>query len=500
MPHRSFYHNWVSYAGTAIAALAFIAFIFLLLFHTLGGGLHAPYAGLVIFVVVPAFLILGLLLIPIGMFFEWWRWKRNKPPSIAGYPELDLNNPRHRRAVSLFAIGALVLVFLSVYGNYRAYKYTESVTFCGTLCHRVMQPEYVTHANSAHARVRCVDCHVGPGAEWFVRAKIQGVKQIYEVATDNYPRPIPAPINELRPARAICEQCHWPAKFFGAQQRNTVHFLPDEQNTRWEIDMLVKVGGTGPAAPQARQIHWHMNPGVRIEYFATDRARQNIPWVRLTDLNTGEATVYSTTPAPSKKQLNSAEIRTMDCMDCHDRPTHIFRSPSELVNTGMAAGELDPALPYMKRTAVKLLAKHYRSEDAALNAIAGEMQSYYQHNYPDLASKKKKSITRAIAYLQETYRNDFFPYMKVRWDTYADNIGHLNSLGCYRCHDGLHKSAGGGAIGNGCTTCHTIMRQGTPAKMSFSAHPEGLPFEHPENISGLWREMDCSECHSGTLP
>jgi hypothetical protein len=497
---RSFRHNWISYVGAVTAILAFAAFVFLLIFHALGGAVHAPYAGLVIFILIPAFLIFGLLLIPVGMLFEWWRWKRHKAPSIPEYPELDLNNPRHRRAVLIFGTVSLVLVFLSVYGSYQALQYTESVAFCGTLCHRVMQPEYVSHKYSAHARVRCVDCHVGPGAGAFFRSKMQGVVQVYDVATHSYPRPIPFPIINLRPARAICEQCHWPEKFFGAQEIKTVHFLPDKQNTRWVISLLLKVGGGGPWNPGARGIHWHVGRYTRIEFIATEEQLQTIPWVRYVDLRTGKATVYTASGAPPADQIPASKIHTMDCMDCHDRPTHIFRSPSDLVNRAMAAGYIDPALPGVKNVGATLLAENYGSTQVALKAIAHGMNSYYTKNYPEVARERSAQLSAAVSWLQAAYRENFFPYMKVRWDTYADNIGHLNSLGCYRCHDGLHKSPDGHVIGKNCTKCHTIIQQGTPGKMSFSTEPEGLAFQHPESIGGLWQTMNCSDCHTGVAP
>jgi NapC/NirT cytochrome c family, N-terminal region len=497
---RRFYHNWISYAGTVLAVLAFISFVFLLMFHSLGGAVHAPYGGLVTFIVVPAFLILGLLFIPLGMVFEWWRWKRHKPPSIGAYPKIDLNLPRHRRVLGFISIVTLILVFLSVFGSYKTYQYTESVAFCGTLCHGVMQPEYVSHEVSPHARVRCVDCHVGPGAEGFFQSKLQGTVQLYEIVTRMVPRPIPVPVSVLRPVRVACEQCHWPAKFFGAEELKTVHYLPDKQNTEWDITLLLKVGGGGPWNPQAKGIHWHVGPHTRIEYIATDRQSQIIPWVRYTDLETGKALVYTMQKGSFSGSIKASGVRTMDCVDCHDRPTHIYNSPSFLMNSAMAAGYVDPSLPDVKRLGVQLLAAKYDSQQAATVAIATGVEFYYRKNYPRIAEAKAPAIARAVNKLQVIYRENFFPYMKVRWDTYVDNIGHLNSLGCYRCHDGLHKTSGGEMIGRECTKCHTIIEQGTPGKMAYSVGPEGLTFQHPENIGGVWQMLDCNQCHTGATP
>ena len=500
MRTQRLYHNWLSYAGVAIAVLSFVAFGFLLIFQALGAGVQAPYAGLVIFILVPAVLLAGLLLIPVGMFFEWWRRKRNKPPSMDLYPKLDLNDQGDRKAVFFVATVTLFLVFLSVYGSYRAYQYTESVAFCGTLCHREMQPEYVTHDDSPHARVRCVECHVGPGAEWFIRSKEEGIRQVYQVATNTVPRPIPAPIERLRPARAICEQCHWPAVFIGDKEIPTVHFLPDKQNTRWTITLLLKVGGSSRWRPQSPGIHWHVASHIRVEYIATDQYRQNIPWVRRIDLRTGQTTTFSVSGGPSQEEIGRSEIRTMDCIDCHNRPTHILRSPSDLLNRSMAAGYIDASLPDVKSVGVTLLDKKYDSGEAALQQIASGMASYYRDHYPDLAREKKPLISAAVSWLQEVYRENSFPYMKVRWDTYADNIGHLDSVGCFRCHDGLHKSSSGEVVGKECTKCHIILQQGTTGNMSFSSEPQGLAFQHPESIGDLWKAMNCSDCHTGAIP
>jgi len=326
---------------------------------------------------------------------------------------------------------------------------------------------------------------------------------VYAVTFNLYPRPIPVPIHSLRPAQQTCEQCHWPKHFFGGQQRKLVHFLPDEQNTRWEVGLLIKTGGGSPATGQTEGIHWHMNIASRVEYVATDEKRQQIPWVRMTDLNTGKATEYTSTADPlSEDDIARANVRAMDCMDCHDRPTHIFRSPSYAVNLALETGRIDAALPFIKSTGVELLAKEYDSTDAAVAAIKEGVTKFYQDKYPDVLRTRADAIAEAIATLQDIYRRNFFPKMKVRWDVYADNIGHLLSSGCYRCHDGLHTSADGKTITKECRSCHTILAQGKlqEAAVEYSSEPEGLEFQHPEDIGGAWQEMKCSECHTGALP
>jgi len=265
-------HNRLSYAGTAIAVLALILFVFLFVLHSFTGAAQAPYAGLIIFIFVPAVLILGLVLVPVGMLVEWRRLRRTGVRSIPRFPIVDLNDASQRNAVAMFAVGSMLLLFLSVFGSFQAYEATESVSFCGTLCHAVMAPEFTAYENSPHARVRCVDCHVGPGADWYVKSKLSGSYQVYAVLFDKYPRPIPAPISSLRPAQQTCEQCHWPKQFFGGQQKKMVHFLPDENNTRWEINL------DWPSAPRrlrdrARRLGIPASRGYR-RHVATDEVRR----------------------------------------------------------------------------------------------------------------------------------------------------------------------------------------------------------------------------------
>lgn len=496
------FHNWLSLAGAVIAALSLFVFVFLFILHSIVDTSEAPYAGLVIFVLVPMFFISGLVLIAVGMLIEWRLQRAKGAVPARRFPIIDLNNKDERNATFIFAVGSVLLLLLVTLSSYKAYHVTDSVPFCGKLCHSVMQPEYTAYQNSPHARVRCVDCHVGPGADWFVKSKMSGLYQVYTVLLDKYPRPISVPIASLRPAQETCEQCHWPQQFFGAQQKRLTHFLPDKDNTRWDVNLLIRIGGGSPETGLTEGIHWHMNIANKVEYIATDRTRQHIPWVRMTNLDTGRATEYfSTENQLSNEEIAQAEIRTMDCMDCHNRPTHIFRSPSYSMNLALGTGKINPELPFIKQTGVKLLSENYESTELALKEIESGIKTFYQDNHSPLTDHKEDSISDAISEIQSIYKNNFFPdVMKVRWDIYPNNIGHLNFPGCYRCHDGLHRSADGKAITNTCTACHTIMSQGTPEDMEYSMKPDGLEFRHPEDIGEMWKEMKCSDCHTGELP
>lgn len=494
-------HNHLSYAGATIAALAFLAFLFLVFFHTVTQTIRAPYAGLVIFLLTPAILLAGLLLIPIGMLFEWRHWRRTGVRSIPALPLIDLNRPAHRNAALVFAVGSILLLFVTGFGSYETYRYTESVPFCGALCHTVMHPEYTTYRSSPHERVACVACHVGPGADWFVKSKLSGLYQVWAVTFDKYPRPIPTPIENLRPSRETCEQCHWPGQFFGGKQKRIVHFLADERNTQSVVDLLVRVGGGDPAAGAPGGIHWHLNTGSRIEYIAADEHRQTIPWVRVTELATGRTTTYVSAENPRPASLLAgARPREMDCMDCHNRPTHIFHSPSEAVDLAMSSGSLDSTLPFLKRKAVELLAAKYPSVDSALIAIDRGLKGFYGERYPEVMHQRIASVSGAAERLKDIYRENFFPEMKARWDVYPDNVGHLVFPGCARCHDGKHRSPDGKVITRDCTACHTIVAQGPPPRIRFATTPEGLPFQHPEDVGDVTGDLGCSGCHTGASP
>jgi Ni/Fe-hydrogenase b-type cytochrome subunit len=488
------YRNWISFAGTGIAAVGLFVFVVLTAYHTIGGGaLAEPYGDLVIFFGPPMLVIAGVVVVLIGMYVQWIRWRMHKPLSFARYPKWDLNLARERKALLVVAIGAVLLSVPAIYGGYQAYLYTDAVPFCGAVCHS-MTPEYVTYKLSPHARVECAQCHVGPGATGYIESKVRGVEELVETMQDRYPRPIPVPVVSLRPIRGNCEQCHWPANFFGAKLLRDVHFLSDEQNTRWEIDMAVLVGGGSPVGRSELGIHWHV--ASKVEYVAADAERQNITWVRAVDPKTGQANVYTSQPQ-SSTAAPAGEIRTMDCVDCHNRPSHILQSPDRSVDVALADGRLDASLPFIKQQGVAALTAAYADRKQAFEGIDSALRGYYQKTYAQVYAGKQQAINAAIAYLQDTYNRYFFPAMKVRWDTYSVNEGHLQFPGCFRCHDGQHKSLGGKAIRSDCGDCHKILQQGKTGSLQFAKGPEGLAFEHPVDIGNAWAEQPCNSCHTG---
>jgi nitrate/TMAO reductase-like tetraheme cytochrome c subunit len=318
-------YNWTSITGVTLALIALFMILFLFIISVfLNQG--SSYLGLIIYILLPGFLIMGLILIPLGMFFSARKRKRNHAEGVNKWPLIDLNDVRHRNGFFIFIIGTAVFLLISAIGSYEAFHYTESVEFCGKICHKIMTPEYTAYQHSPHARVACVDCHVGTGASWYVKSKLSGLYQVYAATIGSYPKPIPTPVRNLRPARETCEQCHWPQKFYSRQLRLERHYLADSSNTEWDINMVVRIGASLSALGLQEGIHWHINPNTRIEYIASDISRTKIPWVRYTNIKTGKVSIFKSTEEKTDK-LNTSDSRIMDCMDCHNRPSHNYLPP-----------------------------------------------------------------------------------------------------------------------------------------------------------------------------
>ena len=488
------FYNPISMVGAIIASVTFGTIIILMVIDAIWNTLP-PYFGIVTYILLPSVLILGLIIIPIGALIERKHWRKAAEAGIPPLPRIDLNDGRQRTAFFLFSTGTLLLMLFSAIGGYRAFDFTESVTFCGKICHAVMRPEYTTYLHSPHARVACVQCHVGAGASWYVKSKLSGAYQVYAVLFNKFPRPIPTPIKNLRPARETCEQCHWPQSFVGERRITKEYFLEDSANTRWTLDMLIKIGKSTPGEAQRPPVHWHVTHTV--QYLPADSTLQNIPWVRIVRSD-GKSVIFSTDNNPfTPDSVKKLTVKTMDCIDCHNRPTHIIKTPGDAVNDAMASGTIDPALPWIKQTAVNALIPRYTNTKDALDSIALTINAFYKDKYPAVASQRGSDISEAVASVQKIYQNNFFPYMRVDWRAYNNNIGHENYLGCFRCHDGNHKSPDGQVIPNNCETCHIILSQGP--KLQPQVNLAGVEFEHPPaGIGDSWKGGLCTDCHDGT--
>jgi hypothetical protein len=445
-------HNAISLIGTAIAlaALVLIASLFTMEQFGFEGG---PYLGILTYLILPLIFVIGLILIPVGAVL--WRHKMRRTPGGEGmplFPVFDLNVVHTRRWLLVFIGATMVNIVILASATYKGVEVMESVEFCGMACHSVMEPEHTAHARSPHSRVACADCHIGPGANWFVKSKLDGAWQLVSVALDLYPRPVPTPLHDLRPARDTCEQCHWPTKFVGDKLREIKHYKEDEANTELTTALLLRVGGASGSGSSG--IHWHVDPDVSIRY-RSDETREEIYEVELTKAD-GTVTEYSDRRAPEEGGV----WRTMDCVDCHNRPTHIYDSAGPAVDRAIREARIDRSLPFVKREGLRIIDAEYESHEAARTTISDELRAYYAEYYPELAESSAELISSAAEALGDLYAANVFPDMQVWWDTYPDHIGHEQSPGCLRCHSRSMRTADREQVSNDCDTCHVLLAEG----------------------------------------
>lgn len=453
--------NVTSLAGTALA-LASIVLIVSLFFVQQMGFEGGPYLGILTFLVLPMLAIVGLIMIPVGNLM--WRRKVRKTPEgqdMPALPVFDLNSPHTRKWTLIFiAITAVNVVILSG-ATYKGIHHMETTEFCGLACHSVMHPEHTAHALGPHSRVTCAGCHIGPGADWFVKSKLDGAWQLISVNLGLYPKPIPTPLHNLRPARDTCEQCHWPDKFVGDRLRVLKRFEEDEANTELTTALLMKVGGVGLG--HSTGIHWHVDPNIHIRY-RSDETREEVYEVEFTNAD-GELKHFADRRAPEEGGV----WRTMDCVDCHNRPAHNFQSPGNEVDRAIAAGLIDRSLPFVKREAMRVVQEQYPSHDEARAVMSEELRNFYAENYPEVAGAQAAAIDAAATALGDIYASNVFPRMKIWWDTYPNHIGHTQSAGCERCHARSMRTAEREQISNDCETCHVLLaeREENPPLLSL---------------------------------
>jgi hypothetical protein len=440
--------NRVSAVGVALTTASALLFLFLLLLDLLGF-LRNPYVGIVIFVLVPALFALGLLLIPLGLWLE--RRRRGEPPTT--WPSLDLKDPTTRRVTA--SVGVLTLVNLAIISlaSYGAVEYGESQAFCGQVCHEVMGPEFVAHQAGLHANVECVACHVEPGAGPFLKAKLNGTRQLWLVAAGSFRRPIPVPLEHMPDVEQTCAHCHAPDRFVGDKIKVFYEHADDEANTPNTTVVRLKVGGPVSGTGSGVGIHWHMNRANVVEYVATDDKRETIPYVRVATPD-GKVREYYAEGATAAT-VEGKPRRTLSCLDCHTRPAHAFGTSAErAVDTAIGEGLINPRIPFIRREAVRALKAAYPSHDVAEAQIDRSIREALNAKLPH--AFEEADLRRAIGATQALYRRSVFPSMKIGWGTYADQGGHTTSPGCFRCHDDEHKTRDGLPIRQDCELCHII--------------------------------------------
>ncbi|NTW60563.1 MAG: cytochrome C [Nitrospirae bacterium] len=490
--------NPVSLTGLIIAVFNIGFIVFLSVVEAFSKRVH-PYADLVIWLMLPAFVLFGVALIIIGIRRERRR-EREGAVIERRFLVLDFNDPRRRKTAILVLTAFLLLSLLYAFAGYKAYEFTESETFCGMMCHQVMGPELRSHAYSVHAEIACVDCHVGPGAKYFLLYKLKGTRQLFDVLAKRYPRPIPTPVADLRPSQDVCEHCHGPKYQINQRLESRTYFLADKKNTRKTISLLLRMGKAEVSTERPPRMHWHSSTTEEIVYAATDPKRMLIPWVRVKRLDGKERVYRSTDSGMTDAELNRVEKRRMDCVDCHNRPGHPYRPPDVIVNALLAAKLIDPALPEVKSVAVKALEGVYASREEARERIGASLREFYKASYPALAASGEAAISRAIQSLQSVYERNYDPHMKVSWKNFPDNQGHRFSPGCFRCHDGKHRSDDGVVLSRDCSLCHLLIERvgdagaGGQDKASFQV----MRNPHPVDIGNSWKEMLCHECHGAS--
>ena len=459
-PYIYLSNNWLSLTGVVLVTTAAVLWLFLLPVIIADRHTENPYLNILSIMILPGAFFLGLVLIPIG---EYLRYRRER--RAGRYPlhlqSIDFKSPGVRKLVLFLLITTAANVVIGGQLVYQGVHYMESVSFCGTACHKVMKPEYTAYQNSPHSRVACVQCHIGPGASWAVRSKIDGIRQVWAVMLNNYERPIPTPIEDLRPARETCEQCHWPQKYGANRLRVIDKFADDEQNSRTRTVLLMRLGG-GVAGPEAHEgIHGaHLGPGVTIRYAHADERRQTLPWIGYENTVKGRKLQYLANDVKADAVRNMP-VRQMDCMDCHTRPSHSFDLPERAVDRALADGLISPKLPHIKKRAVEVLKAGYTSEQDATAKIPAAIAA----SYPGQASARQAG--EAVLAI---WKRNIFPEMRIDWGTYPNNIGHTDFPGCFRCHDEKNVSVAdkGKTMSQDCSTCHQLVAMDEPAPKILS--------------------------------
>lgn len=441
--------NPISLIGTGFTSASAITLIGFWTVDLIRHGQLNPYLGIIFFLILPILFILGLALIPLGI---WIRRRKliaaKELPTV--YPKIDLSDPVFRHGISLIIFATAINLVIVGTASYRGASYMDSPGFCGQSCH-VMKPEYTAYRIAAHSHVACTECHIGSGPQSYVEAKVNGSKQLLEVASHKYPTPIPSPVMNLRPARDICEACHTPTRFDGEKLLVKTSYGDDETNSMTRTIVLLHLGGRDSLSNLSGIHGKHLG---HIEYIASDRERQTIPWVMKQEAD-GTTTEYQSSDAKAPIQ---GQRRVMDCIDCHNRAAHTFQTPEDALNHAMVDGLISTSLPFVHKKGLELIKADYATEADAAAKIPAQLEAYYREQYPQVMAAKADLVKQAGKGLFTIYSQNVFPEMKTTWGTHPNNIGHNAYPGCFRCHDGNHVSAKSSkTLTQDCSVCHNLL-------------------------------------------
>lgn len=441
-------NNPISLIGGALTTASAMTLIGFWVVDVFGrSGPASPYIGILVDLCLPALFVLGLILIPIGI---WLRRRRLRAagqlPSV--YPQINLGDPVFRHGVDFVVVATFINFVIVGTASYRSVAYMDTPNFCGQACH-VMAPEWAAYHVAPHSHVACTDCHIPSGVGGFVHAKINGTKQLIQVVFKTYPRPIMAD-DKVPPASKTCVHCHNPERYVGDKLVVKTSYGDDKTNSVTRSLVLLHVGGKDMSGRLSGIHGAHLG---HIEYIATDATNQTIPWVAKINDN-GSTTEYVSTDA---KAPVTGTKRLMDCMDCHNRAAHSFDTPGDALDKAMALGTPSTSLPFVHKEGLALIKADYASQADAESKITAGLEDFYRSQYPGVATQQRAQIEQAAQMLVSIYGRNVFPFMKVTWGTHPNNLGHNDYPGCFRCHDGSHNAKDGKSITNDCTVCHNLV-------------------------------------------
>jgi len=446
--------NAVGKAGVIIVTTVFFTFILFETAHTLGL-IRNAYFGLITYLAFPVLFVIGLILIPIGWFkYIRQQGKSGKELLNQQFADEDVRTTfSGSRLFRLIVLLTVVNVAILSIASLRMLHFMDSAHFCGTACHKVMNPEWVTYQQSPHARVPCVECHVGEGLDVLIASKLNGVRQMVLATFRIYNRPIPTPVHTLRPARETCEHCHWPEKFYGQRMETHITYGMDSSSTPRYTTLNIKIDAGGPGHENGA--HWHVNEANRVTYTSVDDKRQRMVAVRAQQ---GDGTIveYRNSKLAGFDSAGEDE-RFMDCVDCHNRATHIYKEAEAVVDELIRRGQLPRELPYIKEQSLAALTAGYPSPEAAQQGIANQLYNYYRRYYPEAARSYSDELDLGVSLLQDAFATYRHFHMRIEWGTYPSHIGHQKNLGCSRCHNSDMVSEKGETIKHDCTLCHSIL-------------------------------------------
>jgi hypothetical protein len=453
--------------GVVLTTTSFASFVLFQL-AMLAGIVTNAYVGLIVYLLFPVLFVLGLVLIPIA----WYRQRKRTGLSTqelleqrfgAEGVEADLAGSKIFRTVALLTLANLVILGGA---SAKMLHFMDSPRFCGTACHSVMNPEWTTYQASPHARVACVECHVGEGMGALVNSKLNGAWQMISAAFDLYDRPISTPVHQLRPARETCEKCHWPDKFYGSRLQTRVNYANDEVSTPSYTTLNLKID---PGAAGATGVHWHVNPDNEVRYASVDDEREEMIWVEVRQAD-GSLRRYENVRLGNSESAEGG-VRTMDCVDCHNRATHIYEEPERAVDDAIRLGRIDRSLPFIRREALAAVTGGYPSAEAAERGIRAGLESFYRRSYPENASAWYDAIDAAVEELVAIWARNIHPGMRIEWGAYPSFLGHSDTPGCFRCHTRNLQDADGDWISDDCTLCHSILAYGEGEAFAYLEEP-----------------------------